>query len=473
MPAAEMLAGTEAGGAQRRIAGYEPVLPPAPKPWSQPQPMWRRMLQVRRNALVTWGPPAYEEDVLSGPFAGRKTFLLNAPWAIRQVLVDNHEAYGRTPATIRILRPMIGEGLFISEGAAWRRQRRISAPAFAPRSLEILAPVAARRTDETLAGLRPEALGAVDLLKLVQRLTLEVAGETLFSQAMGPHASSLRAAVERYGSSFARPYLLDFLLPPWMPSPHEYLRRWAGRDFRAAIGRIIAERRAMPPASPPRDLFDALVTARDPESGQGFSENALRDQVATLIIAGHETTALSLFWALYLLTLAPGVQEAVAEEALAAGALDEGTASEGLPHLELAKAVVQEALRLYPPAFSIVREARREDRIGEETVPRGSLMVISPWVLHRHKKLWRDPERFDPARFLPGAVPPDRYAYLPFGTGPRVCIGAQFALTEATLILAKIVRRFRIEIVGSSTVMPVGVVTTYPERSPPFRLRER
>ena len=228
MTAAEMLVGTEAGGAQRRIAGYEPVVPPAPKPWSQPQPMWRRMLQVRRNALVTWGPPAYEEDVLSGPFAGRKTFLLNAPWAIRQVLVDNHEAYGRTPATIRILKPMIGEGLFISEGAAWRRQRRISAPAFAPRSLEILAPVAARRTDETLAGLRPEALGAVDLLKLVQRLTLEVAGETLFSQAMGPHAASFRAAVERYGRSFARPYLLDFLLPPWMPSPHEYLRRWAG-----------------------------------------------------------------------------------------------------------------------------------------------------------------------------------------------------------------------------------------------------
>ncbi len=163
----------------------------------------------------------------------------------------------------------------------------------------------------------------------------------------------------------------------------------------------------------------------------------------------------------------------MAEEAAAAGALDASTASAALPRLELTKAVVQEALRLYPPAFSIVREARQEDRIGEETVPKGSLMIVSPWVLHRHKKLWREPERFDPTRFLPGAAPPDRYAYLPFGTGPRVCIGAQFALSEATLVLAKLVRRFRIEIVGNRTVMPVGVVTTYPERSPPFRLRER
>jgi unspecific monooxygenase len=471
MTVAEMPGGTEAAGRPPVLGDV--VVPPAPRPWTRPQPMWRRLLQVRRNALVTWGPPAYELDVLSGPFLGRKTFLLNAPWAIRRLLVDNHEAYGRTPATIRILKPMIGEGLFLSEGATWRRQRRTSAPAFAPRSLEIVAAVAARRTDATLDLLPGQGLGAVNLLRLVQRLTLEVAGEALFSQAMGSHAVALRAAVERYGRSFARPYLLDFVLPPWIPSPHEYLRRWAGRDFHAAIGRIIAERGAMGPSDPPRDLFDALVTARDPESGQGFSERALRDQVATLIIAGHETTALSLFWALYLLTLAPAVQEAVAEEAMAAGDLDEGTASAALPRLELTRAVMQEALRLYPPAFSIVREARQEDRMGEETVPRGSLMIVSPWVLHRHKKLWREPGRFDPARFLPGTKPPERFSYLPFGTGPRVCIGAQFALTEATLVLAKLVGRFKIEIVGSPTVMPVGVVTTYPERSPPFRLVER
>jgi cytochrome P450 len=451
---------------------FAPVYPAAPKPWRGSPPLWRRMLQLRRNALPTWGPGAYEEWVFKGPFLGRQSFLLNDADAIRRVLVDNHENYGRTPATIRILHPMIGDGLFLTEGPKWRMQRRIAAPAFAPRSLDFVAAVSARRAGELGRKLQSGPMVRVSLLGHVQRLALEIAGEALFSQSMEQYAAELRAAIERYGRRFARPSPFDFLLGPDTPTPGSLMRRKVGRLFHEVIERIILDRRARGGDPSAADLFDALLAARDPETGEGFSPEELRDQVATLIIAGHETTALTLFWSLYLLALAPDVQAAVAEEARGL-ALTEASAAADLRHLVLTRAVVQETLRLYPVAFTIVRVAKGPDRIGEHDVPEGSLMVIAPWLLHRHRRLWREPERFDPARFLPDAPPPPRFAYLPFGVGPRVCIGAQFALTEATIVLAQLARRFVIDIPRGRRILPVGVVTLYPERAPAFRLEPR
>jgi cytochrome P450 len=231
------------------------------------------------------------------------------------------------------------------------------------------------------------------------------------------------------------------------------------------------ERRRAPPAAGPRDLYDLLLAARDPETGAAFTPDQLRDQVATLILAGHETTAVTLFWSLYLLALAPAVQERLAAEA---GGFDPRSADESvLERLRYTRAVLDEAMRLYPPAFAIVREARGPDVVAGHAVGRGTLLVVSPWVLHRHVKLWRAPDAFDPERFLPGAPPVDRFAYLPFGVGPRVCIGAHFALMEATLVLASLVRRFRIELVDPRPVVPVAVVTTQPDRAPLFRLARR
>lgn len=449
-----------------------PVVPPAPRPATKVMPLWRTILQLRRNALLTWGEQAYEYEIFSRPFLGRESFLVNHPEAIRRVLIDNHANYGRTPATLRILRPILGEGLFLAEGAAWRHQRRTVAPAFAPRSLEVAAGHIEAATEEALAALEARGTAAVDLLRLMQRLALEVAGRAFFSQAMHDHGLALRSAFESYGARLARPSFLDFLLPAEMPSPLDLARRWRARAFRAALDRLIAERSRTSPADPPRDLFDVLVAARDLETGQGFTPDQLRDQIATLIVAGHETTALALFWACYLLTLAPEVQELVALEAMAAaGSREEGAAlAERLP---LTRAVVQEALRLYPPAFTIVRMAREADELAGRPVPAGSLIVMAPWILHRHRRRWTAPERFDPTRFLPGAPPPDRFAYLPFGIGPRVCIGAQFALMEATLVLARLVGRYRLELLGPKRVSPIAVVTTVPDRAPVFRLQRR
>jgi unspecific monooxygenase len=450
----------------------EPVIPPVPKPATEALPLWRLMLQLRRNAISTWGAPAYELDIVSRPFLGNESFLLNHPDAVRRVLVDNHANYGRTPATIRILAPMLGEGLFLAEGAAWKLQRRTMAPAFAPRSLDVAARHIAAVAQETVAELAARGTSAVDLLRVMQLLALEVAGRAFFSHGMQEHGPAIRAAIERYGARVARPSFLDFLLPAKAPSPIDLARNWLARDFHRVLDRMIAERGRTAPADPPRDLFDVLVAARDPETGKGFGPRELRDQIATLTIAGHETTALTLFWACYLLALAPEVQDLVAAEAGGADLTPEAAAAT-VERLPLTRAVVQEALRLYPPAFTIVRLALGPDEILGREIPAGSLVVAAPWILHRHKKRWTSPERFDPSRFLPGAPPVDRYAYLPFGIGPRVCIGAQFALIEATLVLARLLKAYRLEVLGPKRVTPVAVVTTVPDRAPVFRLTAR
>jgi cytochrome P450 len=455
-------------------AGRPRVVPPVPARPAGPMPLWRLILQLRRNALGTWGEPAYELDLLSGPFLGRKSLMVNAPEGIRRVLVDNHANYGRTPATLRILHPMIGDGLFLAEGEAWRHQRRLVAPAFAPRSLAVVARHVAAVAGEAVADLRSRTPGPVDLLRTVQRLALEVAGRALFSQEMRRHGPDLRAGMEHYGRRHARPSVLDFVLPADTPDPISWARRRAGQRFKDVLDRIIAERAGdgRDPDAPPRDLFDVLVAARDPDSGRPFTADQLRDQIATLIIAGHETTGLTLFWAFYLLAIAPDWQERVAAEAAGVDLAPEA-AHEAYERLPVTRAVVNEALRLYPPAYSIVRVAKGPDEVMGEEVPPGSLVVISPWVLHRHRNRWHDPDAFDPSRFLPGAPPPDRFAYLPFGIGPRVCVGAQFALVEAALLLAALARAFRVELPGSKRVLPVAVVTTAPERAPVFRLVPR
>src|SRR5258706_594924 len=235
------------------------------------------------------------------------------------------------------------------------------------------------------------------------------------------YGAALRRLITRFAGSLGQPFSLGLMLPAAIPTPRDF----AGMRFRsqwvAFMDEIIAARLPAPQAGDglcgkPRDLFDMLLAARDPETGEAFSRASLRDQMATMIVAGHETTALTLFWSLYLLASSPADQERVAAEV---GAIDLGpdAAAEALAKLPYIKAVVSEALRLYPPAFAIARMATGPDRLGDVAVPRGALVMISPWVLHRHRRLWKDPDAFDPARFLTDAPLPHRFAYMPFGAG--------------------------------------------------------
>jgi unspecific monooxygenase len=428
---------------------------------------------LRENALLAFPTEAFEEDVIVRRFLGREQIILNRPRGIHHVLVENPDNYRRTAATIRMLRPLLGNGLLLSEGEGWKYQRRTVAPAFAPRTIPLLTRHVIHAVDLLVARLTASAERPLDLLTVMQSLALEIAGNSMFSLGMERHRPELRDLITGYTAHLGRPTLLDLLLPLAIPSPRDFARRRVRRRWMQLIRRIIAERRQIKASeAAPRDLFDLLTKARDPETGAAFSPEGLVDQVATMISAGHETTALALFWSLYLVAAAPVVQQRIAAETAALD-LDPDGAAEALPRLVYTRAVVHEALRLYPPAFMIARQARDADLAGGITVSARAVIFISPWVLHRHRRLWAEPEIFDPERFLPGAPPPNRFAYLPFGTGPRVCIGAQFALTEATLVLAKLIQAFHIERAGNEPVVPIGIVTTQPDHAPVFRLRLR
>jgi cytochrome P450 len=452
-------------------AAPQPLVPPSPPRASETMNVFGRMAAMRRSAMETWGQRAYEEDIVQGRFFGRSSFILNTPDAIRHVLVDNYENYTRTPVGIRVLRPLVGEGLLIAEGRTWKHQRRTLAPAFTPRAVTPLVPHMIAATDETIAKLQVSCGVPVDLREAMQRMTLEIAGRTMFSFEMGRHGAALRDFVMEYGDGLAQPRFLDLLLPVGWPSPQDFARARFRKRWTRFVAMLMAERRAAGKneGAPPRDLFDLMGAARDPESGEAFTDEQLGDQVATMILAGHETTATALFWSLYLLALDPATQEKLAAEVKGA-AVDGDLAIE---RLKFTRAVVDETMRLYPPAFLIARSAATADTIAGLPVRKNDLVLIAPWLLHRHEKLWNEPNAFIPTRFMPGAPPPDRFAYLPFGVGARVCIGAHFALVEATLALAKLIGAFRVELLDKEPVMPVGIVTTQPDRSPMFRIARR
>ncbi len=427
------------------------------------------MTAVRRSGIDGWGKAAYEEEILKGRFLGQTNFIVNSPDAIRHVLIENYENYTRTAIGIRVLRPILGsEGLLLSEGRAWKHQRRTLAPAFSPRAVMMLVPHMHAAIDDAIADLNKRVGEPVDLREAMQRLTLDIAGRTMFSFSIDKYGPQLRAFVVEYGTQLAQPYPLDLLLPLNWPSPQDFKRRRFRKRWTSFISRLIEERRQIQSTGRPRDLFDLMVEARDPETGEAFNDVQLGDQVSTMILAGHETTATALFWALYLLALDPVTQDEVAREVLSAAVSGEFAVEK----LKFTRAVLDETMRLYPPAFLIARAAAAPDVIAGKPVQKGDIILISPWILHRHEKLWREPNAFDPHRFTSG-TPPDRFAYLPFGVGPRVCIGAHFALVEATLSLARLIASFRVDLQSNAPVMPIGVVTTQPDHAPPFALTRR
>ena len=446
-----------------------PTVPVAPE---APLKLGAFLRAIRTNTLTIWPQSAYRQEITVRSFLGRTNVLLNAPDAIHHVLVGNPSNYRRSPASIRILRPITGAGLLLSEGEDWKLQRRTIAPALAPRVMPMLARHIALTTEAVLTRLAVQSDQPIDLLSSMQMLALDIAGRSMFSLEMDQYGPPMRQMLTEFGEKYARPRMLDMLLPPSISTPADIGRARFKRRWMALVEAILRARLAPPQPDIPRDLFDLLRAARDPETGAGFSPRQLRDQVATLILAGHETIAVTLFWALVMLADAPDEQDWLAQET-ADASIEPGTAYAQAATLERTRAVVSETLRLFPAVFTIVREAIARDRIGDLELLPGSVVMIAPWVLHRHQALWHDPEHFRPTRFMPDQPPPPRFAFLPFGAGPRICVGAQFAMTEAVLVLAALTKRFRIRRVDRRPVLPVGMVTTQPDHAAKVRLIAR
>ena len=446
-----------------------PELPPAPR-----APLSARafLRAIRTNALTMWPEAAYQEDFAVSRISGRVNVLLNRADAIHHVLVANSDNYRRSPASIRIMRPIAGDGLLLSEGDDWKLQRRTIAPALAPRAMPMLARHIAATTAKALTQLATSSAQPIDLLPTMQALALDIAGRSMFSLEMDQYGSAMRRLLTEFAMKHAHARMLDILLPHSIPSPADFGRARFKRRWMRLMETILATRLATPQPETPRDLFDLLRAARDPETGANFSPPQLRDQVATLILAGHETTAVTLFWAIIMLAQAPAEQAWMAEEAVRI-TIEPETAYATAATLHRTRAVVNETLRLFPPAFTIAREAIQADQLGDFRLPPRGVVLIAPWVLHRHHKLWTDPDLFRPDRFMPDQPAPPRFAFMPFGAGPRICVGAQFAMTEAVLVLAALVQRFHVTREDARPVLPVAIITTQPDHPARIRLTPR
>ena len=426
---------------------------------------------VRDNTLATFPPEAFDEDIIAGRLFWRRRFIINEPNGIRHVLLDNAANYRKSELTRRLLEPGLGRGLLTSEGETWRRHRRIMAPAFDRRSIEGYAPVITAVTRDLLA--EWDALpdrSDVDVGAAMMRTTLHIISRAMFSANSDEIVGVVERGVGRYQMTM-RPSLFDLLgFPAWLASLFSRRRRTAAvlNEFDRAVDELISSR-AHDPNAQPKDLLARLVAARDAETGGGMTANEVRDEVVTIFMAGHETTAQALTWTWYLLSLHPAV-EARLDEELRAVLKGRTPQYEDIAQLCYTRMVIEESMRLYPPAHTMAREPIAADVVLGRRIPAGAIVLVAPWLLHRKASLWHEPHRFDPDRFT---TEPPRFSYIPFGAGQRICIGAAFAMTEAILILAMIAQHYRLRLKPGHPIEPQGLITLRPRYGMPMVLERR
>jgi cytochrome P450 len=388
---------------------------------------------------------------------------------MKSIMQDNFQAWRKSPLILRMLRPILGDAILTSHGDNWRRQRMTLQPAFLKRRLDRFAPTmvqAALRAVDRLGS----ADGPIDVHAVMNDTTFAVIERTLFSDVEGFDRTQVRAAIEVLLKEIGEVRYSDLIpFPEWVPRQMRPAAVKAREVFRAAADSQIRRRRAL--SDPGTDLLGLLLQVRDEVTGEGLSDIDIRDTLMTFVAAGHETTALALTWALYLIANDDDCLAALRAEAdavFAAGTPDGETA----PQLVLHKQVIEEALRLYPPAPILGRRAVQDTEICGHPVRKGDMALLAFYALHRHHTFWDHPECFDPDRWSPQRRPSDRYMTMAFGGGPRACIGSQFALMEAAIILSVIVSRLDIS-PAHGAVEPVMQVTLRPRGGMPLKFKAR
>ena len=430
------------------------------------------LLAVRRDPIGVFLDAAKRfGDVAYFKIASRHGYLITNPRDVRHVLQDNARNYHKSPLYEKV-RSSIGNGLLTSEDDFWLRQRRIAQPAFLRHRIAALAGVMMAAAGDAAA--KWEALAAdqrpVDVAEEMMQITRTVVVRALLGADLGPFASKVDEAWtvmnEHIGESFWAVGLTDGL-----PTPRQRRFQRARAVLQAAVDYLIAERRRHPSDS--ADLLSMLMSARDDETGEAMTDHQLRVEVTTFLLAGQETTSLALTWTWYLLSQHPDVRlrlEAELDSVLGGRPPEYGD----LANLPYARMVIDESMRLYPPAWGFSRQALADDELGGFRLPRGWLAFVIPYVLHRHPAYWEEPERFDPERFSPArtATRP-KFVYIPFGAGPRQCIGNHFALLEAHVILATLAQRFRLRLVPGHRVEPWPLITLRPRFGMPMVIEQR
>lgn len=454
-----------------RPAGFRP---PAPVPHAEPLSLIRLLAVLRTNPLEAWTAAHFAEPIVMSRLMLKQAVVVSDPEAIRRVLLDHADNYRKDWLQRRVLSAGLTDGLLAAEGDQWRTQRRTLASLFAARTVASFAPAMTDAANALVEHWRAREGEIVDVAAEVTAVTLDVLERTIFSTGFGGASEDFRVAMRTYFETIGRIHPFDVAgLPDFIPRYGRGKLRPMLRFFDAAIDTLIAERSRRTDAAAPaaRDILTMLLEARDAETGRALSEAEVRANILTFISAGHETTSNTLTWALFLLSQSDHWRERVEAEADREMAGPTQGLAERLVDI---RAVIEETLRLYPPIVAISRAAQQPDELAGQKIERGALVVIAPYVLHRHRLWWNKPDVFDPNRFLqPARGGINRFAYLPFGVGPRTCIGMAFALQEATLVLATIVRHFRLTLVPGHPVWPVQKVTLRPKDGLPMRLERR
>ncbi len=459
----------------------DPFVPPAPIPRNSPPSRLEIIRTILRNPLELWGEPSYTLPWIKTKFFRERTLIVNDPGLIKHVLVDNAANYRMSDIRQLILRPILRDGLLTAEGEVWKRSRKAVAPVFTPRHANGFAGQMLRQSEEYVR--KYETSGAdgqtFEIASDMAELTFAILADTLFSGEIVTSSDSFADDVNALLHRMGRVDPMDLLrAPSWVPRVTriggqkvlEKFRTIVRETMDARLARMQADR-----ASTPEDFLTLLL---DQAASGGLTNAEIEDNILTFIGAGHETTARALAWTLYCLANTPHIRDAMEEEidrVLATGA-------EPVKWLELmpyTRAAFEEALRLYPPAPSINRAAIADDRWtnakGETiTIEAGVTVLIMPWTLHRHELYWEKPRAYMPERFLPenrGKI--GRFQFLPFGAGPRVCIGATFALQEAVIALAVMMHRFRFDMTADTNPWPVQKLTTQPQNGLPMRVTPR
>jgi cytochrome P450 len=457
---------------------HMPFSPPAPIPRKRNDfpSMLDVVRTIHRNPLELWGEPSYEDKWISTKFLNERSIIVNDPGLIRHVLVENSKNYKMGVIRQLVLRPILRDGLLTAEGDVWKRSRKAMAPIFTPRHIHQFAAAMLERTElYTSHYVDAAKMGMIrDIARDMTELTFDILSQTLFSGDIVTASDDFAQDVETLLHTMGRVDPFDLLkAPAWVP---RFTRLKGGRAmalFRGIVDDTMSLRRAHMQAGEavPDDFLTLLLRQ---EHSDGLTTEEIKDNIITFIGAGHETTARALGWTLYCLANADNDLSLVEAEIDAFFAETVPPPQDWLDHLPKTRAAFEEAMRLYPPAPSINRAAIEDDKYQDLKISAGTTILMMPWTLHRHRSLWDQPNAFIPSRFWPenrDAI--DRFQYLPFGAGPRICIGATFALQEAVIALAVLLRRFRFRCTADCKPWPVQKLTTQPEGGLPMTVSAR
>ena len=451
-------------------------VPPYPERPREPLPLFAMIAAARRNFLAIFEDKCFEYQFFSTRLINRRVFVCNSPDTVSEAFIAMHESFQRkTPQMRHALSPLLGDGLFISDGDLWKKRRRIVAPIVHASRMALFAPTMVEAAAETAQRWAALPNGTpIDALREMATLTAEIICRTIFGPRLGAeHATEIVASFSAYQRAVGMVDLPSLVgLPDWLPRFQSRTVHRAAKRIDLVLNDIIrrCEERL---ASGEQSMIQMLLEARDPETGDKLDREALRNEAAVIFMAGHETTANSLAWTWYLLSQAPEVEARLHAE-LAEVLGGRPPTHDDVPRLVYTRAVFEEVIRLYPPVPLLGRQALNDETIRNRRIPTGSLLVVIPWLLHRHRQLWDQPDHFIPERFLPeNAGSRQRYSYIPFSVGPRVCAGQAFGLTEAILCLATLAQRARLRLAPGAVVEPICRLTLRPGDTLPMLVEPR